>query len=167
LRILFDAGSLINLSQGKLLPILASTSSYKGHVGPIVRSECKTIAAQIDHLISDGTLLALPDVALSAASFGILLNRLNLGLGETECIAFGLQDQFVISCDDAAARRVIEDQLGSKRLTGTLGLLVLGVRDCIVKQHDAFASYQQMRTLGGFLPDLSKREFHNLVHAGP
>jgi hypothetical protein len=105
---LFDAGSLINLASGGVLPILVTTGSYVGHLGPIVRSECRTIAREVNELISGGQLCALSDVAMSASSFGALLSKFNLGLGETECIAFGLQDPFVISCDDRAARAFLD-----------------------------------------------------------
>jgi predicted nucleic acid-binding protein len=100
------------------------------------------------------------------SSFGQLLDKFSLGLGETECIAFSLQDQFVTSCDDAVARRVIAAEFGAKRLTGTLGLLVLAVRDKIVTEDHAFECYRQMRALGGFLPSLSKVEFAELVRMG-
>jgi predicted nucleic acid-binding protein len=167
LRIIFDAGSLINLANGRLLSDLVSTPRYAGHIGPIVRSECKTIASQLDQLISIGKLHALPDVAMPPSSFGMLLNKFNLGLGETECIAFSLQDQFVTSCDDAAARRIIAAEFGAKRLTGTLGLLILAVQDNIVAEDHAFGCYQQMRALGGFLPNLSKVEFGGLLRTRP
>jgi predicted nucleic acid-binding protein len=104
---------------------------------------------------------------MAASSFATLLNKYNLGLGETECIAFSFQDQFVISCDDPAARRVMAAQIGPKRLTGTLGLLVLAVRDKIVIADHAFASYQQMRAVGGYLPSRSEIEFGELLRTGP
>jgi predicted nucleic acid-binding protein len=103
---------------------------------------------------------------MSASSFASLLNKFNLGLGETECIAFSLQDQFVISCDNAAARHIMTAQFGPKKLTGTLGLVVLAVQDKIVAEGHAFACYEQMRALGGFLPNLSKIKFGELLRVG-
>jgi hypothetical protein len=62
---------------------------------------------------------------------------------------------------------VMAAQLGSKRLTGTLGLLVLAVQDKIVTEDHAFARYQQMIALGGFLPSLSKTKFGELLRTEP
>lgn len=164
MNLAFDACSLINLHNGQVLEALASTASYKGCVGPLVRDECGSIAAEIAGLVGAGKLLLLADVSLTPAQFGTLLAAHGLGVGETECLAHAQEvEHLLISCDDGRARKVLREELGPARVTGTLGLLVQAVRDQLLPLNSAFASYVQMIAKGGFLPPISIDEFKDLV----
>ena len=160
----FDACSLLNLHHGQVLEKLASTKSYQGCIGPLVRDECTSMLSKIADLVASGSLLALEDVTLSPVQFGSLLATHGLGVGETECLAHAHEmPELVISCDDGRARKVLRSELGSHRVTGTLGLVVQAVRDGLLSLEEAFASYTQMIAKGGFLPQISAEAFKKLV----
>jgi predicted nucleic acid-binding protein len=163
LNVLFDSGSLINLAHGQVLGLLAKTPLYEGYVAPLVLGECKSIADDLAYLMAMGTLIQLPDLTMGTADFAALLAKHRLGAGETECLVMASTDGYVVSCDDGTARGVLSKSLGVEKVTGTLGLLIMAVQAELLSVSEAFASYQQMRALGGYLPALTGEEFKALV----
>ena len=163
MRLLFDAGSLLNLGNGQVLDLLISTNEYDGFAGQIVFGECRSIRPRLLQLVAGARLTLLPDLALSASEFAAHLDRHNLGPGETECLLHAQENLFVISCDDRRARRVLAEQLGQGRVTGTIGLLMRAVHGGLLSFEQAFASYLMMRAGGGFLPLYSEQEFRALL----
>jgi len=81
-----------------------------------------------------------------------------LGDGETECLAFASIRPFDICCDDGRARAAVNAEIGELRLTGSLGLLREAIGVKLLDQEGAFAAYELMKQLGGFLPNM-QREF--------
>jgi predicted nucleic acid-binding protein len=163
LRLLFDAGSVINLANGRVLDLLASTDGYDGYAGQIVVGECGALEASLLRLEASGRFRLLPDLEISASDFAAVLRRHNLGAGEAECLLHALGADFVVSCDDRRARRVLGEELGSNRVTGSIGLLIRGVGAGLLSVGDAYASYLAMRACGGYLPALGYEEFVGLV----
>jgi hypothetical protein len=152
------------LANGRILDAIVDSKQHRGFVAPMVHGECISIRAELDMLIDGGRLTALPDAPVTPLQFAALLNQHGLGVGETECIAYLGGSDFTVSCDDAAARRVLANLYGDGRVTGTLGLLVLGISAGEVPFERAFRSYVTMRDLGGYLPALSQADFSALVN---
>ncbi len=84
---------------------------------------------------------------------------MELGPGETECILAAKSMGCAVACDDGAARRVIEREIGVTRTTGTVGLLREAVAAGLLTAQEAFVAYEQMKRLGGFLPRISMADF--------
>lgn len=163
MNIIYDSGSLINLANGHVLHAIFNSSHHNAFIGPLVYDECVSIAPELKELLDSGELSLLADASLTPTEFSDLLQRHGLGVGETECIAFLSRTDFVVSCDDAAARKVLMSLYGADRVTGTLGLLILAVGKHEISLEAAFASYQQMRAAGGYLPALSLEGFTALL----
>ena len=124
----------------------------------MVQAECKTIASVLDVFILDGRITVLNDEMLPASLFLSLLERYQLGEGETECLAFACQGDDIVCCDDRRARAMITRELGEGRVTGTLGILIRMIHHGLIESQSAIAAYEQMRRQGGFLPEVSVQD---------
>ena len=151
------------MAHGQVLQSILSHDDFDCFLGPLVLDECPSIRAELEVAIADGSLTLLNDLDMSPAEFGSLLDHHNLGVGETECMAFLAINDHQVSCDDGAARKVLSALYGPNRVTGTLGLLVLAVQANILAPEEAFSSYQLMRSAGGYLPNISATDFKALV----
>jgi predicted nucleic acid-binding protein len=165
LSCLFDASPLLNLANGDVLDVVIRIPDLRARIGPQVRGECLSIRVQLDVQIEAGHIALLDDAVLPGAKFLSLLDKYQLGVGETECLAFATLGDDVVCCDDRRARTMITKELGQKRVTGSLGLLIRAVHHDLLSNDVAFASYQQMRRRGGFLPELSMEELDAAVDA--
>lgn len=165
MRLIYDASSLFNLANGGVLSVILSHPAAKAFVGPQVYEECKTIRALLDEVLASGLITKLSDEILSADVYFDLFERLDLGPGETECIAFVIQDNEIdcMCSDDACARRAASSLFGAHRVTGTIGRLAVAVSSGLLNESFAFCAYQKMVLKGGFLPKLTRRDFSNLV----
>jgi predicted nucleic acid-binding protein len=152
---IFDASAMLNLAHGEVLGTILQIPSLIAHVGPQVRRECGSIASQVDILIDTGKVILLDDSNLPAARFLALLDCYELGPGETECLAFAELGDHTVCCDDRRARMIIARELGPKRVIGSLGLLIQASHYKLLTIDAAFSAYEQMRRLGGFLPEIS------------
>jgi predicted nucleic acid-binding protein len=155
LNSIFDASALLNLAHGDVLSCILQIPSLIAHVGPQVRHECSSIALRLDTQIDAGQLILLDDDYLPAASFLALLEHYGLGAGETECLAFAKLGDHIVCCEDRRARMMIANELGQKRVIGSLGLLVQAMHCKLLTLETAFAAYEQMRRRGAFLPEIS------------
>ncbi|MNL62292.1 hypothetical protein D3C87_1863010 [compost metagenome] len=99
------------------------------------------------------------DAAIDAEEYEDALAVWALGPGETECILAAKASGSSVACDDGAARKVIEREIGLLRMTGTVGLVRDAVTTGLLTANEAFEAYQQMKRLGGFLPKLSLDDF--------
>ena len=160
---IFDASSLLNLANGDVLETVLSLPNVIPRVGPQARGECASIEARLDALIAARKFFLLDDENMPAALFVSLLERYGLGAGETECLTFALQTDDIVCCDDRHARSMIARELGQERVIGTLALLVQNIREELLTVENALAAYQQMRSRGGFLPDLSIQDLMKAV----
>jgi hypothetical protein len=66
-------------------------------------------------------------------------------------------------CSDKALDKNCQHSLGQERVIGTLALLVQSIREELLTVENALAAYQQMRSRGGFLPDLSIQDLMKAV----
>lgn len=163
MNVIFDASALLNLANGGVLETVLDLPNLIGWIGPQVRGECASIAARLDALIGSQSIQLLDDETLPASLFISLLGHYRLGPGETECLAFASQGDHVVCCNDRRARSMITRELGSGRVTGTIGLLALGVHHEKLTIEAALGACEQMRRRGGFLPELSPDDLDRAV----
>lgn len=156
---IFDASSVINLVNGGVFPTCLSLSARAFHIGPLVMGECVGCRQAVDLAIAQQGLTALDSADLPASVFLRLAQAHGLGDGETECLAFATMRPFDVCCDDRRARSSVKAEIGEKRLTGSLGLLREAITAGALDQEHAFAAYELMKHLGGFLPAVRKEFF--------
>jgi predicted nucleic acid-binding protein len=84
--------------------------------------------------------------------FVSLLDRYDLGYGETERIAFCISEGLSFCLDDGRARKSAEGELGASRVVDTLYLLRECVRSSLLTKAEAKLAYQQMKVRGGVPP---------------
>ena len=80
-----------------------------------------------------------------------LLDRYDLGYGETERIAFCISEGLSFCLDEGRARKSAEGELGASRV-GTLYLLRECVRSSLLTKAEAKLAYEQMKVPGGVPP---------------
>jgi hypothetical protein len=157
LKLVTDACSLIILDKGGVLETALGLSEHEFFAGSFVQEECGTLLLPY---LQRGDLRALPDDKLSLGHFAELLERHNLGYGETECIAFAISENMTLCSDDAKARKAAQMELGVDRVVGTISLL----RDCVrsgrLTTRSAFLAYEQMKARGAFLPTFREEQFN-------
>lgn len=129
-------------------------------LSPIVVSECGLgCAAEIIALQAAGRVHYVPDEEISPDRFLELVADHDIGDGELESIAICETTDRAFCTDDAAARRLATNLLGAPNVMGSLRLLKLSVQASLLMCNEAFASYNQMRDCGGFLPNLPNNFF--------
>ena len=128
-------------------------------IGPIVRWECKTHAGKIDACVEAGELIEFSDQKIPGFLFLQLLEKYNLGDGETECLAYCVQFSTLMACDDRRARNVAYWELGQDSIMGSLALLKQCVSEDGLTSKCAFQSYKLMKERGAFLPVINEDFF--------
>ena len=144
---------------GEVLAAVLSLPGRTFQISPEVLRESRTVAKAINAAVERGDISWVDDTAIDAAEYQDALAIWELGPGETECILAAKSLGCTVACDDGAARKVIEDEIGLLRMTGTVGLLREAVLARLTTAEEAFEAYQQMKRLGGFLPKLSLEDF--------
>lgn len=157
--VVLDASTLINLDNGNVLAKVLSLPGRTFQISPEVLRESRTVAQAIKAAVERGDIHMVDDTAIDAEEYEDARAVWELGPGETECILAAKAQGCSVACDDAAARKVIEREIGVPRMTGTVGLLREAVVAGLVSAEDAFKAYQQMKRLGGFLPTQSLTDF--------
>lgn len=153
--VVLDASTLINLDNGDVLTEVLSLPHRTFQISPEVLRESRTVAKAIKAAVERGDIDWVDDTAIDAEEYEDALAVWELGPGETECILAAKALGCSVACDDGAARKVIEREIGVPRMTGTVGLLREAVVAGLITAEQAFEAYQQMKRLGGFLPKLS------------
>lgn len=153
--VVLDASTLINLDNGDVLTEVFSLPHKTFQISPEVLRESRTVAKAIKAAVERGDIYWVDDTAIDAQEYEDALAVWELGPGETECILAAKALGCSVACDDGAARKVIEREVGIPRMTGTVGLLREAVVAGLITAEQAFEAYQQMKRLGGFLPKLS------------
>lgn len=151
MMLIFDACSLINLTNGQVLSTILALEICT--VGPIVRGE--VTLPEIEDAVACGLMRALDDGPLSSEPFLRLIEEERLGEGESECISAALQMTLSVCSDDDKARKVGRRLLGEDRVTGSLGLLRKAVRASRLTSDQAHEAYRRMLLCGAFLPSIS------------
>lgn len=157
--VVLDASTLINLDNGNILVEVLSLPGKKFQISPEVRRESRTVASAIKAAVERGDIDWVDDTAIDAEEYAHALAVWELGPGETECILAAKALGCSVACDDGAARKVIEREIGAHRMTGTIGLLREAVFAELITVEEASKAYRQMKRLGGFLPELSLTDF--------
>lgn len=157
--VVLDASTLINLDNGDVLAEVLSLPGRTFQISPEVLRESRSVAKAIKAAEERGDIDWVDDTAIDAEEYEDALSVWELGPGETECILAAKAQGCSVACDDGAARKVIEREIGVPRMTGTVGLLREAVVAGLVTAEEAFEAYQQMKRLGGFLPTLSLGDF--------
>ena len=156
MNVIFDSCSTINLHNGSVLEKVLELSSarYVFHMGTIVRGECGDLTAYLDEQANKGRILILQGKTITPNHFAELLNRYELGLGETECIVHAERHVLTVCTDDGAARAAAKDHLGETRVVGSLRL----IRECvcagIITSDQAYVGYELTKSRGAFLPEI-------------
>lgn len=157
--VVLDASTLINLANGEVFAQIVLLPGHSFQVSAVVRQESRTVAKAIQAAVTRGDIEWVDDDAIDAKEFGSALADWGLGSGETECILAAKALSCSVACDDGAARRVIEREIGQCRMTGTVGLLREAVAAELLTPEAAFEAYQKMKRLGGYLPRLALADF--------
>lgn len=157
MKTLFDASSLLNLSNGGLLELVPQRLTVEMALGPQVFAECRTITDELESMIRNGLATLVDDDDIPATGFLNLFNKYGLGFGETECLALAKHHGWNLCCDDKRARRMVRAEVGPERLTGTMGLLTALVSGAVLTTSEAAAAHSRMILRGGFLPALPAR----------
>lgn len=160
MRLLIDACAVINLHNCGQLALVCELPNTEIALSPMVVSECGlNCAAELIALEAAGHIHFVPDDEISPDRFLELVTDYDIGDGELESIAVCETTDRAFCTDDAAARRLATDLLGSPKVMGSLRLLKLAVEASLLKCTEAFAGYNKMRDSGGFLPDLANDFF--------
>jgi predicted nucleic acid-binding protein len=161
LNVILDASSSINLHRGGALEVVFRLTSFAFvfHMGYIVRSECGNLQGLLDSLVVKGSLVMLSDIRLGPQEFTDILNLYDLGLGDTECIAFAKKEGLIVCTDDKAARKAAIEHLGTDRALGSLRLIRECVCQGLLTSHAACLAYETMRAQGAYLPVVSSTYF--------
>jgi predicted nucleic acid-binding protein len=121
-------------------------------MGTIVRGECGDLTLYLDEQTAKGRLKILPGRTIAPTHFADILDRYELGLGETECIVHAGQLDLSVCTDDRAARAATMAHLGEARVLGSLRL----IRECvcagIITSGQAYVGYEMAVSQGAFLP---------------
>lgn len=157
--VVLDASTLINLDNGDVLAKVLLLPGWTFQISPEVRRESRSVAKAIKGAVERGEIDWVDDTAIDAEEYEDALSAWELGPGETECILAAKAQGCSVACDDGAARKVIEREIGITRMTGTVGLLREAVVVGLITAESAFGAYQQMKRRGGFLPKLSLADF--------
>jgi len=145
---------------GRVLSTALRVPGRSFKIGPQTLGECEQQRTELTESIAAGHLVVSDDSSLLSSTFAQLLTDHNLGMGETECLAFCLGDSEMAFCsDDKRARGVARLLFGEIRVTGTISLLRECVRCGTLSSTDAKNSYEEMRACGGFLPTLPESYF--------
>ena len=159
MKIIFDACALFNLVHGEVFGVIVGMLDPLPCLGPQVRSESRSIASVLDQALGASRIELLDDAVLPPSLFFELLERYELGAGETECLAFASVQPLLVCSDDRRVRNVTTRELGEGRVIGTLGLLVRATDLSVLTPDAAIAAYELMRRRGGFLPDVPASTF--------
>jgi predicted nucleic acid-binding protein len=155
-----DSSSLINLSNAGILEYVLDLERCNFIVTPLVLGECNgDCGVTLVQTRDSGQLEFLNDNDIDADHFLNLLDDLQLGAGETECIAAALGRQYLICCDDRKAREAASNLIGQHRVIGTIKLLKWCVEEQLYNCTQAFDHFLAMKGCGGFLPDMQQQYF--------
>ena len=149
-----DACALFNLHNGGVLEAAISLANCPFLIGKAVYGEARSIAEELDRMVAEDKLGWIDDAAIPASEFLRLKEELDLGDGETECLASALHIECKLVFDDIAARRAGIVLIGEPRVTGSIGMLRACVAAGTLGRDNAYEAYELMRTMGGFLPDM-------------
>ncbi len=150
---LIDASSIINLNNALALELVAGLRECELWISPIVFGECQPSCAEmLVSLKQEGKIKFSSEDEVPVDLFLKLLEKFNLGDGETEAIAIADGLGFGLCCDDRQARTLGKTVLGENKIIGSLRLLRWCVEENLTSCETAFHHFDKMKSTGGFLP---------------
>lgn len=159
---ILDACSLINLINGGILDEVLEHAGVTFFVSPSVISECRgtdLVGKTVGQAIASGQLQEVDDSMVPATLYLDFLEKHKLGNGETECLAVASIQGLALCSDDLKARKMAGQEIGSDRVTGSLGLVKGVVRRGQLSEESAMHAYGQMKISGAFLPNIPGHYF--------
>lgn len=159
---ILDACSIIILANSQIFETIIQLPTRKWVVGKIVFDECndnENSVNELEEAIANGQIRLLDGSDVDAVLYLDLLDKYNLGDGETECITYALTNGFYVLTDDGKARQAVENEIGSRKVTGSLGLLKEAVDSNLITSAEAEIAYINMKDKGAFLPNLPNNFF--------
>jgi predicted nucleic acid-binding protein len=154
-----DACCINNLINGKAVDAVAAANHRRFCVEGIIQDEVIQNREELERLIRSGLVQEFLGDNVKASEVGDVAAKHNIGLGEAECIAIGKKAGANVASDDSRARRAATNELGERRVTGTLGLLREAVARKTMTPSQAFESYRRMVEKGGYLPKVDDESF--------
>lgn len=163
MEIAIDASSWINLSNAAALESVLRIPGHEFLFSPLVANECHAdCVGEIVALADSCAVVQLTDIQIDGEVFLELVAEHDLGGGETECLAICLtRPEAMFCCDDRKAREVAQALLGAGRVIGSLRLLKWAAEAGLITAATAFERYQDMKSHGGFLPDVEPDWFNS------
>lgn len=160
-QIIIDACSIINLYNAEALASVVQLRNTTFTFSPLVCGELsEEVNLYVSSIVQSGKAETFDDSKVPAEIFVKAYGSFRLGKGETECIAIAANcDSFTVCSDDKSARKAAQSLLGTKRVTGSLGLLLRCVSEAILSDDCAYDCYLQMKQKGAFLPVLGRADF--------
>ncbi|MFE6009156.1 hypothetical protein ACFQ65_36290 [Streptomyces sp. NPDC056450] len=153
--VLLDASTVINLVNGGVFDAVLGIEGVQFQVGSLVRDEASSASEVLDLELAKGSLTLADEGLVPYSAFLAAKNDMGLGDGETECILIASALQCQIACDDGRARKAAIKRLGHESLvTGSLGLMQRACSHGLITTEAAQLAYQEMRKLGGYLPQI-------------
>lgn len=159
---ILDACSVINLANSQLFESIIQLPKRKWVIGQIVYEECnddENTVIELEKAVSHGQIILLDGSDVDAVLYLDLLDKYNLGDGETECLTYALTHNFYVASDDKKARQAIETEVGSLKVIGSIGLLKEAVNTELISSVEAEMAYVNMKRKGAFLPNLPENFF--------
>jgi len=155
---LLDSCALLNLANGGVLAVALSLPNCNFYICNAVLREIVTNADYIKSLIKSGALKYIDDNQIPAGNFMELKEKYRLGDGETECLAFAMNQECELVFDDLAARKAAQSLFANRRVTGSIGILRTCVANNSLSETEAYGAYKVMKACGGFLPEMTMEE---------
>ena len=160
MNFLLDSSSVINLHNADALGLVARLERCRFWLPPMVVGECQVgSAAALLELQATDAIGFLDDDMVPTEVFLELLERHDLGNGETECIAICQINGHGLCCDDRKARELARALFGPDRAIGTIRVLRWCVEEGLIDCQGAHALFRGMVGAGGFLPPIDRSFF--------
>jgi len=157
---LLDSSSVINLHNADALGLVIQLKRCRFWLPPMVLSECQVgSAAALLELQATNAIGFIDDDIVPTELFLELLERHDLGDGETECISICQINGHGLCCDDRKARELARAMFGPDRVIGTIRVLRWCVEERLIDCQNAYALFRSMRSAGGFLPPAERSFF--------
>jgi predicted nucleic acid-binding protein len=143
---------LINFGECAALQVLVDSTAAPRFVVAAVQQELidPAVRVAVEESIGAGQLTSTDLEPSEMADWARLAQR--LGAGESATIAAAIHRGWTVACDDLAARRVVERELGRDRLVGTIGVLLSAVESCVLTRSDGQDLLRRMIENGYWSP---------------
>jgi predicted nucleic acid-binding protein len=158
-KIILDSSSLINLINSEVFDEVLKIPSAEFYIEGMVRRETVSHKDTVDVLLATGKILLIDENSVSGRRFLEIIDTLEIGDGESECIVIAEEGGFLVCSDDRKARTATAKTCGDQSLTGSIGLLKQAVSAGLIDTATALAAHAVMCEKGAFLPPADSTTF--------